>query len=88
MKKDGFSISFLTIAICNLKKRKKGKLRNCIFDGPLIVNQTFSQTEFIIGKSSFCSYYAFSLNQMYGNNRWFHSISQKFYRVLILWWVP
>ena len=82
MKKDGFSIRFLTIVVCNLEKRKKGKLRNSIFDGPLLVNLTFSQTEFIIGKSSFCSYYAFSLNQMYGNDRWFRSISQKFYRVL------
>ena len=32
---------------------KKAKIKNSIFDSPLIVNQTFSQTEFIIGKSYF-----------------------------------
>ena len=40
---------FLTIVIEIWKKRQK--LNNIIFDGPLIVNQTFSQTEFIIDKS-------------------------------------
>ena len=34
-------------------KEKKQKLKNTIFDGPLIVNQTFSQTEYFIGESDF-----------------------------------
>ena len=34
-------------------KMKKQKLKNNIFDGPLILNQTFSQTEFIFGRSDF-----------------------------------
>ena len=32
---------------------EKQKLKNTIFDGPLIVNQTFSQTEYFIAKSDF-----------------------------------
>ena len=32
---------------------KKQKLKNNIFDGPLILNQNFSQTEFIFGRSDF-----------------------------------
>ena len=32
---------------------KKVKIKNSIFDGPLIVIQTFSQIEFIIDKSDF-----------------------------------
>ena len=47
IKKDGFSTRFLTIVIWNLK------FENNIFDGRLVVNETFSQTEFIIGKSNF-----------------------------------
>ena len=39
------------MAISNLDKAKSQKLTKCIFDGPLIINQTFSQTEYIIGKS-------------------------------------
>ena len=46
-------LRFLTIVIWNLEKRKRQNLKNKIFDGPLIVNQTFSQTEFVIGKSDF-----------------------------------
>ena len=46
-------IRFLTIVIWNFDKGKRQKLKNSIFDGPLIVNQTFSQTEYIIGKSKF-----------------------------------
>ena len=42
---------FLTIVFEIWKKRQK--LNNRIFEGPLIVNQTFSQTEFIIDKSGF-----------------------------------
>ena len=74
---------------------KKEKLKNSIFKGPLIVNQTFSQTKFDIGKSDFAHvmHYAFSLNQIsnireVGKYRplkdGFHSISQKFYRAVIL----
>ena len=33
------------------EKWKRKKFKNSIFDSPLIVNQTFPQTEFIIGKS-------------------------------------
>ena len=44
---------FLKIVIWHLGKGKKQKLKNTIFDGPLIVNQTFSQTEYFIGKSDF-----------------------------------
>ena len=44
-------MSFLTIVICHLKKQKRQTLKNKIFDRPLILNQTFSQTKFIIGKS-------------------------------------
>ena len=44
-------IRFLTEVIWNLEKGKRQKLLNIIFDGPLIVNQTFSQTKFVIGKS-------------------------------------
>ena len=36
-----------------MERRKKQKLKNGIFDGPIIVNQTFSQIEFIISKSDF-----------------------------------
>ena len=46
-------IRFLTIVIWNLEKGKRQKLKNSIFDGPLIVNQTFPQTEYVIGKSDF-----------------------------------
>ena len=53
IKKDGFSIRFLTMVIWNLEKWKRQKLNNSIFVSPLIVNQTFSETEFIIGKSGF-----------------------------------
>ena len=53
IKMDGFSIRFLTIVIWNLEKWKRKKFKNSIFDSPLIVNQTFPQTEFIIGKSYF-----------------------------------
>ena len=35
------------------EKMKKTMKLNSIFDSPLIVNQTFSQTEFIIDKSDF-----------------------------------
>ena len=35
------------------QKMKKTKVKKSIFDSPLIVNQTFSQTKFIINKSSF-----------------------------------
>ena len=38
------------MAISNLDKAKSQKLTKCIFDSPLIINQTFSQTEYIIGK--------------------------------------
>ena len=41
------------IVIWNLEKRKSQKLKSSIFDELLIVNQTFSQTEFIIGKLYF-----------------------------------
>ena len=34
-----------------MEKWKRQKLKSSIFDSPLIVNQTFSQTEFVIGKS-------------------------------------
>ena len=34
-------------------KMEKGKIKNNIFNSPFIVNQTFSQTEFIICKSDF-----------------------------------
>ena len=44
-------LRFLTIVIWNLSKGKKQKFKNTIFDGPLIVIQTFSQTEDFIGKS-------------------------------------
>ena len=46
-------IRYLTIVIWNLGKGKKQKLKITIFDGPLIVNQTFSQTKYLIGKSDF-----------------------------------
>ena len=36
-----------------MDKRKRQRLNNSIFNGPLILNQTFSQTEYIIGKSDF-----------------------------------
>ena len=38
----------MTIDISNLDKEKRQILKNSIFNGPLIVNQTFSQTECII----------------------------------------
>ena len=53
MKKDGFSMRFLAIVIWILEKQKRQKLKNSIFDSPLIVNQTISQTEFVISKSGF-----------------------------------
>ena len=34
-------------------KRKLAKVKKNIFEGPLIVNETFSQIEFVICKSSF-----------------------------------
>ena len=46
-------IIFLTIVFRNLGKGKRQKVKNSIFDGPLIVNQPFSQTEYVIGKSDF-----------------------------------
>ena len=45
-----------------MSKGKKQKLKHTIFDGPLIVNQTFSQTEY--WQIRFFTYYEFSLNQM------------------------
>ena len=36
-----------------MKMDNMNKIKNNIFDGPLIVNQTFLQTEFDIGKSDF-----------------------------------
>ena len=53
MKKDGFSMRLLAIVIWILEKQKRQKLKNSIFDSPLIVNQTISQTEFVISKSGF-----------------------------------
>ena len=48
----------------NFGKMEKGQnLKNGIFDSPLIVNQTFSQTGFIIGKSDFAHIMNF-LNQI------------------------
>ena len=46
-------IRFLTIVIWNLEKGKRQKLKNNIFGGPLIVNQTFPQAEYVIGESDF-----------------------------------
>ena len=46
-------IRFLTIVFRNLGKGKRQKVKNSIFDDPLIINQPFSQTEYIIGKSYF-----------------------------------
>ena len=43
----------MPIAIWNLGKGEKQKLKNSILDDPLIVNQTFSQTESVIDKSDF-----------------------------------
>ena len=45
-------------------KGKRQKVKNSIFDGPLIVNQPFSQIEYAIDKSDFDTCYAFSLSQM------------------------
>ena len=36
-----------------LGKRKKEKLKNSIFDDPLIANQIFSQISFVINKTDF-----------------------------------
>ena len=44
------NIRFLTIVFRNLGKWKRQKVKNSIFDGPLIVNQPFLQTEYVIGK--------------------------------------
>ena len=52
LKKDSFSIRFLTIVNWNLENEKQ-KLKSSIFASSFIVNQTSSQTEFIIGKSDF-----------------------------------
>ena len=38
-------------------------MKHSIFDAPLMVNQTFSKTQ-INWQIRFCSYYAFSLNQI------------------------
>ena len=43
----------MTIVIWKLKEWKTQTLKNDIFDSPLIINQTFSQTEYVIGKSDF-----------------------------------
>ena len=42
---------FLTIVTWNLEKGKRLEFKNSIFDGSLIVKQTFSQTEFVISES-------------------------------------
>ena len=47
------NIRFLTIFFRNLGKWKRQKVKNSIFDDPLIVNQPFSQTKYTIGKSDF-----------------------------------
>ena len=49
------TMKFLAIVISFeiWKNENVKKLRNSIFDGRLIVNQTFSQTEFIFDKSDF-----------------------------------
>ena len=36
-----------------MEKGKRQKLENSLFDDPLIVNQTLSQTEYVIDKSDF-----------------------------------
>ena len=41
------------IFISNLSKWEKQTLKISIFDGPLIINQTFLQIEYFIGKSHF-----------------------------------
>ena len=41
------------------KIKKKQKLKNNIFNRPLIVNQMLSQTEFAIGKSDFAHFMHF-----------------------------
>ena len=54
IKKDGFSTRFWQQLFSIWKKQKRQNLKNSVFNSPLIVNPTFSQTEFIIEKS----YYA------------------------------
>ena len=77
-------------------KGKKAKIKNSIFDGPLIVNQTFSQTEFVIDKSYFAHIMHFHQNicpifvkveNILSLKDAFRSILQIFYRAVILSWV-
>ena len=46
-------IGFLTMVNWILEKGKRQKLKNSLFGDQLIVNQIFSQTEHVIGKSHF-----------------------------------
>ena len=47
-----------------LDKKIRKKLKNSTFDGPLIVNQTFCKNWICYWQIRFCTYYAFSFNQM------------------------
>ena len=83
----------MTIVIWNFEKWKKQKLKKSVFDSPLILNQTFSLTQFIVGKSDFPHYYAFLLNQMsdisevwkhFSLKDGFHLIPQKSYSYFVV----
>ena len=89
-------IRFLTIVFINLGKGKRQKVKNSIFDDPLIINQPFFTNWIYYWQIRFCTYYAFSLNQMSDIRKvwkyWplkdgFCLISQKLFRAAILWWV-
>ena len=58
-------IRFLTIVFRNLGKGKRQKVKSSIFDGSLIINQSFSQSDWICyWQIKLCTYHAFLLNQM------------------------
>ena len=78
----------------NLCNEERQILKNSIFDGSLIINHIFQTTCY--WQIRFCTYYAFSLNQMsdirevwkyWSLKDGFSSILQKVYRAAILWWM-
>ena len=64
LKKDGNSIRFLKIAIWNMEKWKKSKLKNKHFRQPVNRKPSFFTNWISCCQITFFSYYAFSINQM------------------------
>ena len=91
-KKYGFSIKLLIIVIWNLETWKRKKIKNNIFDGPLIVNQTFSNLLLvnqillilcIFIKQNVWNSWSF---EIFAIKRWFPFNLVISYRAAILWW--